>query len=182
MASLLSPSSFGSFDLSSPAQSAMRIAFSKFQQYAKLPVTGEFDATTKAKMNSPRCGNKDILQIDTSSLASSLLPLRRRRFVAGAFTWSKRELSYAITEFSATDFSPEITSLEVDKAFALWGNVTNLHFFRSSGSGVDIELKFARSAHGDVEPFDGRGITLAHVRVILDKVKFPGFWAKLTNF
>ncbi|OXA40508.1 Matrix metalloproteinase-25 [Folsomia candida] len=159
--SLLQPS-FTSFDPRNPAVSAMKIAFTKFQQYAKLPVSGEFDAATKQKMNTPRCGNKDIIQIDGENLGLGNLLRRKKRYVAGAFFWQKRELTYRISKFSETDFSPEVTMREVDRAFELWGNATNLHFVKSPGGVVDIELKFAKSVHGDIEPFDGRGITLAH--------------------
>ena len=46
-------------------------------------------------------------------------------------------------------------------AFKMWSDVTDLKFVRS-GWKVDIEVKFVTYEHGDGDPFDGRGGTLAH--------------------
>ncbi|CAL8075175.1 unnamed protein product [Orchesella dallaii] len=141
-----------------PAVTALRVALSAFQQYARLPVTGKFDEPTKTKMNSPRCGNKDLVQVpDISAL------IRNKRYAVSGVNWQKIRLTYRISRFSESGFHPTTTMREVDKAFQVWANHTNLEFIRlDNGDDVDIELKFARLAHGDVEPFDGRGITLAH--------------------
>lgn len=142
-----------------PAETALRVAFSAFQEYARLEVTGNFDEPTKIKMNAPRCGNKDLLSVpDITGI------IRKKRYAASGISWSKLKLTYRITRFSETGFHPTTTMREVDTAFQLWANYTNLEFIRADNANeVDIELKFARKMHGDVEPFDGRGITLAHV-------------------
>jgi len=139
-----------------PAKTALKLAMTKFQQYAKLPQTGEFDETTKAKMNSVRCGNKDILP-------SFLQVRRRKRYTISGRKWQKRELIYHISDFSQSGFPSSTTEREIETAFELWSNNTNLNFIRSSSTrDADILMKFARLEHGDAEPFDGRGIVLAH--------------------
>ncbi|ODM96442.1 Matrix metalloproteinase-14 [Orchesella cincta] len=143
---------------SNPAATALRVAFSAFQTYARLPVTGQFDEPTKGKMNTPRCGNKDIVQVPDIAAV-----VRNKRYATSGVNWQKIKLTYRISRFSESGFHPTTTMREVDKAFQIWANHTNLEFVRSDNSDdVDIELKFARLVHGDVEPFDGRGITLAH--------------------
>lgn len=45
----------------------------------------------------------------------------------------------------------------------MWSDVTPLNFIlRPFDEKVDIDIKFARRHHGDGNPFDGRGQTLAH--------------------
>jgi hypothetical protein len=172
VAGLLNPSlSPNLVDPLNPGASALKLALSKFQQYARLPVSGEFDKPTKLKMNTPRCGNKDILNINVASALDPSVLVRKKRYVTSGFKWLKRELTYRVSKFSDSAFPREITLREVDRAFEVWSNVTNLFFIRSdSAKTVDIDLRFARLAHGDVESFDGRGITLAHVRETLLKL------------
>lgn len=144
---------------SNPAATALKVALSAFQEYARLENTGNFDEPTKRKMNTPRCGNKDIVHVPDISAV-----YRSKRYAASGVAWHKMKLTYRISRFSESGFHPTTTMREVDKAFELWSNHTNLDFVRSDSTDeVDIELKFARLTHGDVEPFDGRGITLAHV-------------------
>ena len=56
--------------------------------------------------------------------------------------------------------------LQVDdqilKAFELWSTATNLNFRPKSSGSVHIEIRFERKEHGDGDPFDGPGGTLAH--------------------
>ena len=44
----------------------------------------------------------------------------------------------------------------------MWGDVTPLKFTQREYGEVDLDVKFARRSHGDGNPFDGRGRTLAH--------------------
>ena len=48
------------------------------------------------------------------------------------------------------------------KAFDVWARATNLKFERKFSGDVHIEIRFERRAHGDDDPFDGEGGTLAH--------------------
>ena len=48
------------------------------------------------------------------------------------------------------------------KAFSYWSSVTNIQFFEKTTGEVDIPIDFVTFSHGDGDPFDGRGGTLAH--------------------
>ena len=59
-----------------------------------------------------------------------------------------------------------VSNAEVDQAvkeaFEMWQAVTELTFSRRNSGRVDIEIRFDRYEHGDGDPFDGPGGTLAH--------------------
>ena len=59
-----------------------------------------------------------------------------------------------------------VTNAEVDQAvkeaFEMWEQVTDLTFSRKMSGSVHIEIRFDRYEHGDGDPFDGPGGTLAH--------------------
>ena len=59
-----------------------------------------------------------------------------------------------------------LTQQEVDdtikKSFDLWSAVTDLTFSRQDSGSVHIDIRFASYEHGDGDPFDGPGGTLAH--------------------
>ncbi len=51
---------------------------------------------------------------------------------------------------------------QIKEAFTLWERQTNLQFQRKSSGSVHIEIRFEKKEHGDGDPFDGPGGTLAH--------------------
>lgn len=50
----------------------------------------------------------------------------------------------------------------IRKAFDVWEGPTGLKFEEKNSGKVHIEIRFERKAHGDDDPFDGEGGTLAH--------------------
>ena len=50
----------------------------------------------------------------------------------------------------------------MDKAFRIWESETDLRFKQQNSGKVHIEIRFERRSHGDEDPFDGKGHTLAH--------------------
>ena len=52
--------------------------------------------------------------------------------------------------------------LTMKKSFNVWEKATNLEFERRSIGYVNIELRFEMRYHGDDDPFDGEGGTLAN--------------------
>lgn len=51
--------------------------------------------------------------------------------------------------------------MEIQRAFNVWSGFTDLTFTPKSGQ-VHIEIRFESGEHGDGDPFDGPGGTLAH--------------------
>lgn len=50
---------------------------------------------------------------------------------------------------------------EIQRAFNVWSDYTDLTFRPASGQ-VHIDIRFESGEHGDGDPFDGPGGTLAH--------------------
>lgn len=51
---------------------------------------------------------------------------------------------------------------EIKKAFEIWSKHSDLTFEKKSSGSVHIEVRFEKKEHGDGDPFDGPGGTLAH--------------------
>jgi hypothetical protein len=125
---------------------ATEVALRRFQEFTKLPVTGELDEATLHRMERPRCGFPDM--------AAEFATTGRR--------WPTTNLTYAFQEFSP-DIPSGQTIGAVEQAFALWNAVTPLTFRRVGiGDGPHIIIRFAAGDHGDGNAFDGAGGVLAH--------------------
>ena len=63
-------------------------------------------------------------------------------------------------------YPSRMSSRKVDKvlteAFSIWSTASGLKFRHQRTGKVHIELRFERKDHGDEDPFDGKGGTLAH--------------------
>ena len=51
---------------------------------------------------------------------------------------------------------------EIKKAFDIWSKHSDLKFEEKKTGSVHIEIRFEKKEHGDGDPFDGPGGTLAH--------------------
>uniref|UniRef100_A0A2P2I1R8 Matrix metalloproteinase-14-like n=1 Tax=Hirondellea gigas TaxID=1518452 RepID=A0A2P2I1R8_9CRUS len=133
---------------------AVRSAIIEFQAFAGLNQTGELDAETREMMNRRRCGNKDIIGHGANTR-------RKKRYALQGSRWRVRNLSYKVTKYPSG-----LTRAAVDKeiaiAFNAWEEVSDLTFKPATTGKVHIDIRFARGEHGDGDPFDGRGGTLAH--------------------
>ena len=76
--------------------------------------------------------------------------------------WPRHQLTYKISDYPDNDISQSQTLTEIQRAFAVWSDVTPLRFERRSSGRADIDIAFKTRAHGDGNPFDGPGRTLAH--------------------
>lgn len=130
-----------------------RKALEDFQSMAGLPVTGVLDAETKKVMALPRCGNKDRLSMGDDAK-------RKKRFALQGSNWRNKRITYRIQNFTP-DMSYSAAATEIERAFRVWSDVSSLSFVRTYGR-PDIEIVFAKGEHGDGNPFDGAGGTLAH--------------------
>merc|ERR1719309_439259 len=127
-------------------------AVKNFQEFAGLTATGELDDETIRLMSLPRCGVKDV--IAPSSGNSSKYQVQGSR-------WQKKNLSYRVTRYSQKMTRAQVDA-DVKKAFSFWSAATTLKFFSRNSGDVDIQIGFFTFSHGDADPFDGRGGTLAH--------------------
>ncbi|XP_028129860.1 matrix metalloproteinase-14 isoform X3 [Diabrotica virgifera virgifera] len=126
-------------------------AIEEFQAFAGLNVTGELDATTKHTMTLPRCGVKD--KVGTADN-------RAKRYALQGSRWKVKDLTYKISKYPSKLKRADVDS-EVQRAFDVWTTYTDLTFTPKSGQ-VHIEIRFEYGEHGDGDPFDGPGGTLAH--------------------
>lgn len=125
-----------------------------FQRFAGLPQTGVLDEETIDKMEQPRCGVPDIVGTEAAA--------RKKRYALQGSKWQKKQLSYKITSYTR-DLHKRVTEKQIADAFKVWEENSGLTFRKLRLSDrADIEIKFARGAHGDGDPFDGRSKTLAH--------------------
>merc|ERR1719348_478109 len=138
-------------------------AIQEFQAFAGLPQTGELDQETLQMMKLKRCGVKDIIEDDEDSPRSRLAHRRGKRYALQGSRWRVKNLTYKISKYPT---KRGLTKREVDdtmlKAFQVWEKETDLKFERRDSGKVHIEIRFEKRNHGDDDPFDGEGGTLAH--------------------
>ncbi|XP_059614020.1 matrix metalloproteinase-14 isoform X2 [Phlebotomus argentipes] len=147
-ASARNPSSGGLLD-----EDTWTKAIQDFQGFAGLNVTGELDAETMELMTLPRCGVKDKVGFGTDS--------RSKRYALQGSRWKVKALTYRISKYPKRLNKPDVDK-EIAKAFAVWSEYTDLTFTPKRTNPVHIEIRFEENEHGDGDPFDGPGGTLAH--------------------
>ncbi|NXN24134.1 MMP7 protein, partial [Nycticryphes semicollaris] len=118
----------------------------QMQSFFRLNVTGKLNTETEEIMKKSRCGLPDVTGYNSLTEASR---------------WEKTRLTYKIVSYTF-DLSPSKVDNAIRRAFMVWSDVTPLQFERVFFGYADIVIRFARLAHGDGYPFDGRGNVLAH--------------------
>ncbi|XP_062983192.1 stromelysin-1-like [Elgaria multicarinata webbii] len=118
----------------------------EMQQFIGLEVTGKLDSNTLEAIQKPRCGNPDVGEF---------------AFFAGQPKWTKKDLTYRILNYSP-DMQEDDVKEDIKKAFRVWSRVSPLTFTRVSEGNADILISFGSREHGDFNPFDGPGGTVAH--------------------
>ncbi|XP_017867316.1 PREDICTED: matrix metalloproteinase-14 isoform X3 [Drosophila arizonae] len=127
-------------------------AIEEFQSFAGLNITGELDEETLKLMSLPRCGVRDRVGTGDS---------RAKRYALQGSRWRVKNLTYKISKYPKRLKRNDVDA-EIARAFAVWSEDTDLTFTRKTSGPVHIEIKFVESEHGDGDPFDGQGGTLAH--------------------
>merc|ERR1719150_2227173 len=131
-------------------------AVKDFQAFAGLNQTGELDPVTVELMATPRCGVRDIIGHGATAR-------RKKRYVLQGSRWQVKQLTYRINRYPSTfRLSKKDVDETVKKAFTMWQEATGLSFERKDSGSVHIEIRFEKYEHGDGDPFDGPGGTLAH--------------------
>merc|ERR1711892_622960 len=131
-------------------------AVKDFQAFAGLNQTGELDPVTVELMGTPRCGVRDIIGHGATAR-------RKKRYVLQGSRWQVKHLTYRINKYPSTfRLSNRQVDETVKKAFTMWQEATGLTFEQKVSGSVHIEIRFEKYEHGDGDPFDGAGGTLAH--------------------
>ncbi|KAK1336269.1 hypothetical protein QTO34_004074 [Cnephaeus nilssonii] len=131
------------------------------QKFLGLTVTGKLDPDTLTVMRKPRCGVPDVG-------AFSTFPHAKVEEDSPHLQGCVRRKYYLLQLFSLriVDYTPDLPRDAVDsaveKALRVWEEVTPLTFSRMCEGEADIMITFAVREHGDMVPFDGPGMVLAH--------------------
>jgi len=144
-------------------------AVKDFQIFAGLAPTGELDELTAQLMSTPRCGVKDVVDDTEQMIAQSherdedSKRFRTKRYALQGSRWRVKDLTYRISKYpSKSILSKSDVDRTMRKAFDVWERVTDLKFEEKKSGKVHIDIRFERRNHGDDDPFDGEGGTLAH--------------------
>ncbi|XP_040581944.1 LOW QUALITY PROTEIN: stromelysin-3-like [Lepeophtheirus salmonis] len=141
------------------SEDALKDSIRKFQGFVGVNITGELNDETVEWMNTPRCGVKDFVGYGTDAKRRR----RRKRYSLQGSRWRSKDLTYRITKYPSTSrLSKKEVDEDIQDAFKIWEEVTNLNFRKKDYGSVHIEIRFERKEHGDGDPFDGPGGTLAH--------------------
>ncbi|GLT57788.1 hypothetical protein SLA2020_307370 [Shorea laevis] len=146
-------------------------ALKTYQINYHIKATGVLDAATVSKMAMPRCGVADVINGTSRMRAakkrhhhgpgSSLFhTVSHYSFFQGNLRWppSKYHLTYALSPGTRADAIEPVV-----RAFRTWAANTHFTFTQTQDyQNADLKVSFARRDHGDGNPFDGPGGTLAH--------------------
>ena len=139
-------------------QKYIRDTVMEFQDFAGINQTGVVDEHTMKMIEMPRCGVKD-------TVGQGAHQRRRKRFALQGSKWSKTRLTWSIGRYpSKQNMTREDIEDTATKAFQLWAKASGLEFIHEGDKAIsaDIEIRFETNEHGDGDPFDGYGGTLAH--------------------
>ncbi len=77
--------------------------------------------------------------------------------------WRVKDLTYKISKYPTTKrLTRSDVDAEVKRALDVWAEHTDLSFTQKTSGKVHIDIRFDKGEHGDGDPFDGPGGTLAH--------------------
>ena len=76
--------------------------------------------------------------------------------------WEKNRLTWRVTKFPSNDLSEELVIRTMERAFSVWEAHADLKFTETDEGVGDIEIRWETGDHGDGDPFDKSGGTLAH--------------------
>ncbi|KAL4839828.1 hypothetical protein H8958_009925 [Nasalis larvatus] len=145
-------------------------ALRAFQEASELPVSGQLDDATRARMRQPRCGLEDPFNQKTLKY----LLLGR---------WRKKHLTFRILNLPST-LPSHTARAALRQAFQDWSKVAPLTFREVQAGGADIRLSFhGRQSLYCSNSFDGPGRVLAHADIPeLGSVHFDEdeFWTEGT--
>ena len=145
-------------------------AIKSYQTNYHLKATGKLDSETVSEMMSSRCGVADIVN-GTSWMQSSkkrhdqghgsLHTVSHYQFFPGSPRWptsNNAHLTYAFLPGT-----PDEAKIPVSRAFGKWASATSFTFAQTEDHrNANLTISFHSLLHGDWNPFDGPGGTIAH--------------------
>ena len=153
----------------------------KFQEFHGIEATGEFDEATSEVMQLPRCCHRDVIKREITREPSQLCdkspeekeePKRRTANLTLWKTptvdkWKKSTITWRVTQYSqcaSKDMPKNLVDEALRRAFYVWEKHANITFKFEPNDNIlpDIEIRWEVGDHGDGDPFDGKGGTLAH--------------------
>lgn len=139
------------------SEDSFQEAIMSFQRFAGIPETGSVDEQTVKFMQMPRCGNKDHSGKGENGRR------RKKRYALQGSKWRRQELTYRISQYPTRfAYKKHEVDSQIEKAFRIWSQVAPIDFVVKKEGRVHIDIRFASGEHGDGDPFDGPGNTLAH--------------------
>ena len=85
------------------------------------------------------------------------------RYALQGSRWKVDTLTWRISRYpSSSRFSKSEVDTQIKKAFQLWADSADLKFQKKESGTAHIDIQFVSKEHGDGDPFDGPGGTLAH--------------------
>lgn len=143
------------------SEDSFQEAVMSFQRFAGIPETGQVDNVTVKYMQMPRCGNKD--RSGKGENGKKKRRRRKKRYALQGSKWKRQELTYRISQYPTRFlYKKHEVDGQIEKAFKIWSQVAPIDFVVKKEGRVHIDIRFASGEHGDGDPFDGPGNTLAH--------------------
>lgn len=148
----------------------LEAAIKTYQLNYHLKSTGTLDAKTASQMMKPRCGVADIINGTNQMRGGNKRPdhahdalhtVSHFTFFRNSPKWPSFQLTYAFLPGTESTNPNAISA--VTRAFDKWASQTPFTFSRSQDlQSANLKIGFQRGNHGDGDPFDGPGGTLAH--------------------
>lgn len=103
-----------------------------FQSFAGLDATGELNDETLHLMSLPRCGVRDKVGFGSDN--------RAKRYALQGSRWRVKALTYKIVKYPKRLKKPDVED-EIQRAFSVWSEYTDLTFTLKTSGPVHIEIK-----------------------------------------
>eukprot|EP00088_Acartia_fossae_P022677 TRINITY_DN23817_c0_g1_i3.p1 TRINITY_DN23817_c0_g1~~TRINITY_DN23817_c0_g1_i3.p1 ORF type:complete len:313 (-),score=47.60 TRINITY_DN23817_c0_g1_i3:90-1028(-) len=128
------------------------------QTFYGLDPSGDLDDHTLQNMKVPRCTMKDRI----GELIAGQ-PATNADFNL-VDKWDKNHLTWRVVKYPSNDLGEERVRQTLRRAFSVWERYADLKFTEEENPGItpDMVIKWEAGEHGDGDPFDQGGGTLAH--------------------
>ena len=157
-------------------------ALKLFQEANGIEPTGECDDATTFAMKQPRCCHKDVPKKKGKrskphdlNLEEDVTKPSRDLTLFEDDKWEKKKLTWRVTKFSSQGMPRELVNESLRRAFYVWEKHADITFVWVEEGVPDLEIRWEVGDHGDGDPFDGSGGTLAHAFFPQVRYEWPIF-------